>query len=419
MLSAWQEFQSEYTDIKTDMSLSDEERLERLALLEEQYGEYINGLAQQNTNIRVNLAGSAVNDLANLYAQDAANYEAMTLEERESLVQNLLVPWSGGIQEMINYLNGEGGFLPVVQDSFEELIAITRDYEAELAQMAAEAGVDLDMVSQGVDQVKDEFELLGMENAELIQLMYGELQAILDLRQVAQGLVTEYQNICNAAIQAVTEIQAFIQKQQEAAASYQQTAAAYQAMIVRIQNANAALVANPMGDYTGSDSGGGSSGGSGGSGGGGGGSGSSRTPYTSTPPKRKTTTVYRGAATHNPFTGASIYGSYATGGYTGDWDSDEGKLAILHEKQLVLNKEDTKNFLDGIMILRQITSSLGGSIYAKVSGLKSNYFNASSNDEIQQKVQISASFPNVNSKRQIEEAFNDLVNLAAQRAMRR
>jgi len=105
---------------------------------------------------------------------------------------------------MIDYINGEGGFLPVTQASFEELTEVTRDYEMELAQMAAEAGVDLNMVSQGVDQVKDEFELLGMENAELIQLMYGELQAILDLRQVAQGLVTEYQNVCNAAIQAVT-----------------------------------------------------------------------------------------------------------------------------------------------------------------------------------------------------------------------
>ena len=422
MLAAWQEFQSEYTDIKTDMSLSDEERLERLALLEEQYGEYINGLAQQNTDIRVNLAGSAVNDLANLYEQDAANYEAMTLEERESLVQNLLVPWSEGIQEMINYLNGEGGFLPVTQDSFEELIAITRDYEAELAQMAAEAGVDLDMVSQGVDQVKDEFELLGMENADLIYLMYNELNAILDLRNAAQGLVTEYQHICNAAIQAVTEIQAFIQKQQEAAASYQQTAAAYQAMIIRIQNANASLVANPMGDYTGGydSGGGGSSGGSGGSGGGGSSGRSGRTRSNS--PSRSTVNdpgyVWKSSdGTLRTRSGAIWHGE--TGGYTGDWGTDEGKFAMLHEKQLVLNKEDTKNFLDGIMILRQITSNLGGSIYDKVSGLKSSYFNASSNDEIQQKVQISASFPNVNSKRQIEEAFNDLVNLAAQRAMRR
>ena len=50
-------------------------------------------------------------------------------------------------------------------------------------------------------------------------------------------------------------------------------------MIIRIQNANAALVANPTGNYTGSDSGGssggGSSGGSGSSGSGGGGGNSS------------------------------------------------------------------------------------------------------------------------------------------------
>ena len=574
MLAAWQEFQSEYTDIKTDMSLSDEERLERLRLLEQQYGEYINGLAQQNTDIRVNLAGSAVNDLANLYEQDAANYEAMTLEEREYLVQNLLVPWGEGIQLMIDYINGEGGFLPVTQASLEDLTEVTRNYEMELAQMAAEAGVDLDMVSQGVDQVKDEFELLGMENAELIQLMYGELQAILNLRQVAQGLVTEYQNVCNAAIQAVTQIQAFIQKQQEAAASYQQTAAAYEAMIIRIQNANAALVANPMGDYTGGydSGGGGSSGGSGSGGSGGGGGGGGRSPGggRSASSRAPVTPAYRGAMDHTPIAllkrtgggcfaaGTKIYmadGTYKniediqvddlviayndkiqkyenkkviktfiyfdikklvlikfsngielkvtpghpilttegwksldienslyehgveatllnindevlnysentfvkeikympelnyivynlevdechtflasgivvhnkkvvmdTGGYTGDWGSDEGRVAILHEKQLVLNKQDTKNFLDGVMVLRQITSNLGGSLQARVSGLKSSYFNANSTDEIQQKVQISASFPNVNSKRQIEEAFNDLVNLAAQRALRR
>ena len=39
-------------------------------------------------------------------------------------------------------------------------------------------------------------------------------------------------------------------------------------------------------------------------------------------------------------------------------------------------------------------------------------------ETIEQNVQITATFPNVNSKQQIEDAFNDLINLAAQRAMR-
>ena len=196
-------------------------------------------------------------------------------------------------------------------------------------------------------------------------------------------------------------------------------------MIVRIQNANAALVAQPLGNYTGdyggdggSSSGGSGSGGSGGSGSGG--SGGSRGNGNSNRNRMPLSGSSRASASLLQGLGVPVIKPrFGTGGYTGDWASNDGKLAILDKKELVLNKEDTKNFLDGIMILRQITSNLGGSIYAKVSRLKSNYFNTSSNDEIQQKVQISASFPNVNSKRQIEEAFNDLVNLAAQRAMRR
>jgi len=42
---------------------------------------------------------------------------------------------------------------------------------------------------------------------------------------------------------------------------------------------------------------------------------------------------------------------YRTGGYTGSW-GPEGKMAMLHEKELVLNKDDTANFLAGINILR-------------------------------------------------------------------
>jgi hypothetical protein len=34
----------------------------------------------------------------------------------------------------------------------------------------------------------------------------------------------------------------------------------------------------------------------------------------------------------------------ATGGYTGSW-GPEGRVAMLHEKELVLNASDTSNFL--------------------------------------------------------------------------
>jgi hypothetical protein len=46
---------------------------------------------------------------------------------------------------------------------------------------------------------------------------------------------------------------------------------------------------------------------------------------------------------------------FDTGGYTGKWGS-YGKLAVLHEKELVLNAKDTENFLAGMGILDKIIS---------------------------------------------------------------
>jgi len=112
---------------------------------------------------------------------------------------------------------------------------------------------------------------------------------------------------------------------------------------------------------------------------------------------------------------------FDTGGYTGSW-GPEGRLAMLHQKELVLNADDTKNMLDSVAILRSIVDNLGGNISTRLSSLNSgsnNINNNRSTESVDQNVNIQASFPNVNSKREIEEALNDLVNLAAQRAMKR
>lgn len=47
---------------------------------------------------------------------------------------------------------------------------------------------------------------------------------------------------------------------------------------------------------------------------------------------------------------------YDTGGYTGDWNSSDGKIAMLHEKELVLNKEDTANMLKIVDSVREINT---------------------------------------------------------------
>lgn len=57
---------------------------------------------------------------------------------------------------------------------------------------------------------------------------------------------------------------------------------------------------------------------------------------------------------------------YATGGYTGEWNGGDGRLALLHSKELVLNQSDTENLLSAVNAVRDM-SSLGSSIASSVA----------------------------------------------------
>lgn len=107
---------------------------------------------------------------------------------------------------------------------------------------------------------------------------------------------------------------------------------------------------------------------------------------------------------------------FNTGGYTGSW-GPEGRLAMLHQKEIVLNAHDTENFLTAIGIVRDISDQL------EKNALAMGYQNAfahcaagiqTSDNIFQQEVHITAEFPNATNHNEIEEAFRNLTNLASQ-----
>lgn len=111
------------------------------------------------------------------------------------------------------------------------------------------------------------------------------------------------------------------------------------------------------------------------------------------------------------------YGKFDTGGYTGDWDG-EGKFAMLHQKEIVLNKDDTANFLKTVDIVRQISEMIDLNAMSASGGLGS-LFAASVNKDaetLEQTVHITAEFPNATNKNEILDAFDNIVNLASQYA---
>ena len=104
----------------------------------------------------------------------------------------------------------------------------------------------------------------------------------------------------------------------------------------------------------------------------------------------------------------------ASGGYTGEW-GPEGRLALLHQKELVLNPQDTENFLAGINILREITRMIDLQANAMASPMGfAMPFASHGGSGLEQNVHISASFPGVQDRNEIEIALRSLVNEASQ-----
>jgi hypothetical protein len=124
--------------------------------------------------------------------------------------------------------------------------------------------------------------------------------------------------------------------------------------------------------------------------------------------------------TTNDAIGVYKISKYDTGGYTGAW-GPEGRLAMLHQKEIVLNAHDTKNLLDTVSIVRSIVDQIELSALASQQGIGILRAAAVKNttDTIQQNVTIEAHFPNATNHSEIEQAFNNLINDAAQYANRK
>ena len=117
---------------------------------------------------------------------------------------------------------------------------------------------------------------------------------------------------------------------------------------------------------------------------------------------------------------------FDTGGYTGQWpngsNTANGRLAFLHQKELVLNAHDTENFLQAVDIVRNLNESLDLGALSMSKGLgniTARGLDQNAVQTIDQNVSIKAEFPNVQDRNEIEEAFNNLINKASQYANRK
>lgn len=434
LLSVWTEYQEKMAEAA---QINDPvKRAEKEALIQEQYGQLINGIVAENEVIRTNLHESAFTELADLYNVDVENFQSMTDAEKEILMSDMIPQWESGVQHMADvFADEDEGFIGVCKGAMEDLTEATEEYMSDLNDLEDIAGVTYDEIAEGTDNSIEKTETLLEDNQELIDKYGEQLEAIRNIISELGTLISKYNAAKKAAEDATTAAYKYWQEQQRQAAED-----------ARKEQEKNSSSGNGNGNNGGGDSRSGNNGK-----GSGGGDGVPRVGDVCTyiggtyyydsygtspsgnrgPGKQVTITQVKTDGRPYPIhvqSSNSAYGwlkkeqlsGYDTGGYTGNWGDNSGRLALLHQKELVLNADDTPNLLKAVSIMRNITDSIGSNILAQMAGVKAPTGQvAASTDTIEQIVQIDANFPNVQSSDEIKTAINDLVNRAAQRAHRK
>ena len=433
LYDVWNEFQQKMAEAA---QINDPEaRAERELLIQEQYGELINSLVEQNQTIRSNLYDSAFEDLSRLYDEDKNKFLEMAKEEQDAIIEGLIPSWDAGIQHMADTFVNENGFLNVCKDAFEELNDMTQLYEDELKEIQETADISFGDLSNGIDELIPLTQQLLKDNDDLINSYIDEMNAISGVVNELDELIEKYKESADQAERATTAAYNYWSEQQRQAAEKarkdqeekDRKAAEEAAKKKAVAAAAPAPVPAPAPSYGGdgvprvgdvvnyvsgrytADSYGGGNSGAVGLGG------QVRITIVKEDGRPRPIHIARLSGGALGWVSRGQITGYDTGGYTGEW-GNTGRLALLHQKELVLNKEDTKNLLNAVNIMRTITDAIGTKVLERLSIASSNNnFANNVNGMLDQNVHIEANFPNVKNSHEIEDALNNLVNMAAQR----
>lgn len=457
IVSLWQEMSEEIRKIYEDDTLNTEQRQNAINEIQAYYQKKYADLAKMQTDAAKDMKDAGNSALteqqkaANKYGDDTSE----TAQNFQKNFQRILEEMGGNANDfnsaysdqLINLVAIEGSFTETTAEMFAKLNEALTKYKGNIGNISSEIGVSYDQLSDKVDRLTQANEELQDKATSAIDEIWNKISELQDVTEAQAAWTKEVYNTIAAIQKLASETATAVQKYNEAVSNINKLGA------------------------TGSWSGG--------SGSGGGNTGSPSNTPTITPttpsnnssgaPEKRIRRHYIGISDPNskkyqqlmalggvyeggdywniPVSkinaadavvgqfGSSLGGGnninkvsrFKTGGYTGDWGSD-GRLAVLHQKELVLNQEDTKNMLAAVQSIRELAPSMIAEIRARISGAAtasqslfgSRYSGMRSAfdrkaTELAQSVQINADFPGVRDAIEIKEALESLVQTSAQR----
>lgn len=457
IVSLWQEMSEEIRKIYEDDTLNTEQRQNAINEIQAYYQKKYADLAKMQTDAAKDMKDAGNSALteqqkaANKYGDDTSE----TAQNFQKNFQRILEEMGGNANDfnsaysdqLINLVAIEGSFTETTAEMFAKLNEALTKYKGNIGNISSEIGVSYDQLSDKVDRLTQANEELQDKATSAIDEIWNKISELQDVTEAQAAWTKEVYNTIAAIQKLASETATAVQKYNEAVSNINKLGA------------------------TGSWSGG--------SGSGGGNTGSPSNTPTITPttpsnnssgaPEKRIRRHYIGISDPNskkyqqlmalggvyeggdywniPVSkinaadavvgqfGSSLGGGnninkvsrFKTGGYTGDWGSD-GRLAVLHQKELVLNQEDTKNMLAAVQSIRELAPSMIAEMRARISGAAtasqslfgSRYSGMRSAfdrkaTELAQSVQINADFPGVRDAIEIKEALESLVQTSAQR----
>ena len=120
---------------------------------------------------------------------------------------------------MAEVFAGEGGFLGVCQDAFEQLNEATKNYEDGLVELENTGRISFEDIGEGIDENINRTRELISDNTELINSYEQELMAIANVISQLDDLVNKYNSARDAAIAATKAAYKYWSEQQRQAAA--------------------------------------------------------------------------------------------------------------------------------------------------------------------------------------------------------
>lgn len=459
MLRLMQEYQDKANELYTEMYTADADRrieieAELNKLKDVYYGE--NGLiataAGEAESRKQDLAEATVISLKGSYDRDTENYTTMTdqqktlleevkkagisdydllkqsitgdfypsiLEKAKTVNAEEVLGWKTLAHEVVdNFVKNPDGVQKSLQDMYNAIKKAQDSYDKKVKEGCTASGKNFTDVSKAISKLATK-----TEKAEgKVESLLDKTDDISDMREAVEDLREAWEEVASSIQNATEELDSYLTSLIQAKAA--ENSASYTPTYSSTPSSSASA-----------------SSGNGGSGSGSSNRGSNviidaKTVSNTADGKRyiqisngkDTKTIKSDIVNPNDLKGKP-WDSYDTGGYTGDWSGSEGRFAMLHSKELVLNKEDTQNILEAVNSVRDLsnlTSSISDAISNGIANLITDALNGikttkiydtnttNNNESRNNTFNITAEFPNANDVEDIREAILSLPTLASQ-----